>query len=100
MKVYNNYFTNRLTLDMRRGRPNIRQDVQKEIISLLSQFNTPVTISVVSREISKIINREISWNTVQKYIQELVESGKIQAIQLQHSKQENKTGLVVYTLKK
>ncbi len=85
---------------MKRGRPNIRYDVQKYIISLLSKATTPVTISVISKEIAKTIDREISWNTVQKYVQELVESGKIQAIQLPHSKVENKVGLVVYTLKK
>lgn len=85
---------------MKRGRPNIRRDTQEGILSLLSQANTPVTISLLSKKISKIQNREISWNTVQKYIQELVESGKIQAIQLPHSKQEAKNGLVVYTLKR
>ena len=85
---------------MKRGRPNIRYNVQKDVVSLLSKFNTPVTISVISKEITKTIDREISWNTVQKYVQELVESGKIQAIQLPHSKVENKAGLVVYTLKK
>ncbi len=85
---------------MKRGRPNIRRDVQREIISFLSGRGTPVTISVVSKELSKTINREVSWNTVQKYMQELVESGQLQAIQLPHSKQENRDGLVVYTLKK
>lgn len=85
---------------MKRGRPNIRHDVQNDIISILTRFNTPVTISLISKEISKTVNREISWNTVQKYVQELVESGRINAIQLQHSKEENKNGLVVYTLKK
>lgn len=85
---------------MKRGRPNIRHTVQKEIIDILSQFNTPITISLISKKISKTTDKRISWNTVQKYLQELVESGKIQAIQLPHSKQEAKDGLVVYTLKR
>ena len=85
---------------MKRGRPNIRYDIQKEITSILTRFNTPVTISVLLKEASKSLNHQISWNTVQKYVQEMVESGKIQAIQLPHSKLENKSGLVVYTLKK
>ena len=85
---------------MKRGRANMRHSVQAEIISLLTSLEVPVTISLVSKELSKTINREISWNTVQKYMRELVESGKLQAIQLPHSKQENKDGLVVYTLKK
>ena len=85
---------------MRRGRPNVRHEIQREITTLLSKFNTPLTTSIILREISKIINREISWNTVQKSVNELVESGKVQAVQLPHSKVENKLGLVVYTLKK
>ncbi|MBU5536947.1 MAG: hypothetical protein QW818_02855 [Candidatus Aenigmatarchaeota archaeon] len=85
---------------MKRGRPNLRRIVQKEIIVILEKLSTPTTIAVISKEISKTLNRRISWNTVQKYIQELVESGKVQAIQLPHSKIENKSGLVVYTLKK
>ncbi|MBI2547500.1 MAG: hypothetical protein HYW23_03580 [Candidatus Aenigmarchaeota archaeon] len=85
---------------MKRGRPNIRHMVQKEIITLLTSLSTPVTTSSILKEISKTVNRRISWNTIQKYIQELVESGKIQVIQLPHSKIDNKPGLIVYTLKK
>ncbi len=85
---------------MRRGRPNIRHIIQREIVSSLSKFNTPITISVISKDISKTINQKISWNTAQKYVRELVENGKVQAVQLPHSKTENKSGLVVYTLKK
>lgn len=85
---------------MKRGRPSIRRSIQIEITNILSKFNTPIAVSVISREISKTLDKPVSWNTVQKYIQELVESGKIQAIQLQHSKIENRAGLVVYTLKR
>ena len=85
---------------MKRGRPNIRYGVQKDIVSLLTKENTPLTISAISKRIAKTLNREISWNTVQKYVHELVESGKIQAIQLPHSKLENKPGLILYTLKR
>lgn len=85
---------------MKRGRPNIRYSTQKEIINVLLQINTPATISIISREVSKTVNKSVSWNTVQKYLQELVEAGKVQAIQLPHSKTENKAGLIVYALKK
>lgn len=93
-------FTNGIGLDMRRGRPNVRHEIQREIIILLSKFSTPLTTSIILRETAKTINREVSWNTIQKYVNELVESGKVQAVQLPHSKVENKLGLVVYTLKK
>ena len=85
---------------MKRGRPNLRYKIQQEIISLLTRFDTPLAISSLRKEISKSIDREVSWTTIQKYVQELVESGKIQAIQLTHSKIENKPGLVLYSLKK
>lgn len=85
---------------MKRGRPNIRYKIQQEITTILSRFSTPVAISTIKKEVSQSVNREISWNTVQKYVQELVDSGRLQAIQLSHSKVENKEGLVLYTLKK
>ena len=85
---------------MKRGRPNIRHNIQKEIIFLLSKINTPITISVLLKEITESLNRKVSWNTTQKYVRELVESGKVQAIQLPHSKEANKSGLVLYALKK
>lgn len=78
----------------------MRRSIQEEIIKAVSSFNTPITTSVMRKEVSKILNRNISWNTIQKYLTELVEAGRIQPIQLQHSKLENKPGLTVYTLKK
>lgn len=85
---------------MKRGRPNIRRQIQQQILETLSIFETPITVSALSKEISKTNEREISWNTINKYVQELVEAGKIQPIQLPHSKDSGKNGLVVYTLKK
>lgn len=85
---------------MKRGRPNIRHNVQEEILSLFMRMGVPITISTISKEVSRSLNREISWNTIQKYVGELVESGKLQTIQLPHSKLENREGLRVYTLKK
>ncbi len=85
---------------MKRGRPNIRRAMHEQILELLTRLKTPVTISVISKEISKTLNKTISWNTIQKYVNELVESGRLHPLQLQHSKIESKPGLVVYSLKK
>jgi len=85
---------------MKRGRPNIRARVQTLILDNLSSSQTPLTISTITRFISKNLERKISWNTTQKYLQELVEANKVQAIQLPHSKVEKKIGLTVYILKK
>lgn len=85
---------------MKRGRRSSRRLVQDQIFNIISNVNSPVTTAFLTKEISKSLNKKISWNTVQKYINELVEIGKIQPIPLPHSKEENKVGLTVYTLKK
>ena len=85
---------------MMRGRPNIRRLIHEEIIKKLTTSETPMTISMITREVKSTLNRDVSWNTVQKYLQELIESGRVHPIKLQHSKEENKSGLTVYTLKK
>ena len=85
---------------MKRGRLPLRKVIYSGILNILTETSSPLTTFFIAKTISQRINQKVSWNTVKKYIQELVESGKIQAIQLPHSKIENKTGLVVYTLKK
>jgi hypothetical protein len=85
---------------MRRGRPNIRTVIQSNLLNVLGSSQTPMTISSLTRFVSEETKRQVSWNTVQKYVEELIKIDKIQAITLPHSKQENKTGLTVYTIKK
>jgi len=70
------------------------------IIEKLSTSPTPLTVSALTKDISSKLGRNVSWNTVQKYLNELVQAGKIQAIPLPHSKLPNKEGLIVYILKK
>lgn len=57
-------------------------------------------MSAMARIISDKLGKTVSWNTVQKYLQELVETNKVQAMALPHSKEAGKTGLTVYTLKR
>ena len=85
---------------MKRGRPSLRKNVSELIIKQLGSAQTPMTISALSRTVSKEFGSVISWNTVRKYIRELQEVGKIEAIALPHSKEEGKSGLTVYILKK
>jgi hypothetical protein len=54
----------------------------------------------MARIVSEKTKEKVSWNTVQKYLQELVETNKVQAVALSHSKEAGKTGLTVYTLKR
>jgi len=85
---------------MKRGRPNLRSDVQKTIIDVLSFSPIPLNTSSIAEIISKNLGKKISWNTVSKYLDELVQLGKIQPISTPHSKKEGKEGLTLYTLKK
>jgi hypothetical protein len=85
---------------LKRGRPNIRDAIQSNLVTLLSNSQTPLTTSSLTRFVSKEVNKSVSWNTVQKYLDELIETQKVQAIELPHSKIENRAGLTVYVLKK
>lgn len=85
---------------MKRGRPTVRIEVQREIIEVLSSKNVPMTTSSIANAISKKLGKKVSWNTIEKYINELVAMDKVSPIVLPHSKQEGKDGLTVYTIKK
>jgi hypothetical protein len=85
---------------MKRGRPSKRTIIQTNIIQILEQKQIPLTISALAKIMSSTTGRAPSWNTVEKYIQELIVMDKVQAIPLPHSKEENKEGLTVYSLKK
>lgn len=85
---------------MKRGRPTVRIEIQKEIVEVLSSTNIPMTTSSITKNISRKLNRRISWNTVEKYIRELVTMDRISPVPLPHSKKIGETGLVVYRLKK
>ncbi|MEM5844330.1 MAG: hypothetical protein QXX07_00865 [Candidatus Aenigmatarchaeota archaeon] len=85
---------------MKRGRPSKRFEVQNLIVEVLKDVNTPISINAIRSMISEKIGKEVSWNTVDKYLNELVEIGKIEAIPTPHSKKEGKKGLTVYILKR
>ena len=85
---------------MKRGRPNSRFLMHEAIVDALKSFSTQLTISALVGVISGKFNRNVSWNTVQKYALELVEMDKIQPVSLPHSKIEGRNGLTVYQLKK
>jgi hypothetical protein len=92
MTTHNNY--------MRRGRPSARIEVSQAILNVFTSSQTPMTIAGVAKQISVGKDKPFSWNTVQKYLDTLVQQEKVQAIVLPHSKDETKKGLTVYTLKK
>lgn len=85
---------------MKRGRPNIRSQIQPKILEVLSKSNFPMNISMICSCVASEIKKPVNWNTVKKYLDELVKLDKVQAIPLPHSKEENKVGLIVYSIKK
>jgi hypothetical protein len=85
---------------MRRGRPSVRVEVSNAILNVFTSSQTPMTIAGIAKQLSSSRPKPISWNTVQKYLDSLVQQEKVQAIVLPHSKDETKKGLTVYTLKK
>jgi len=85
---------------MKRGRPNKRYEIQNLSLDILKSSNTPMTISAMAGLISKKLNERVSWNTVHKYVYELVQTDKIQPTILLHSKSNEKPGLTVYSIKK
>ncbi len=85
---------------MKRGRPSKRYQIQTEILKALSSSNIPLTVAFLTKTISAKLGQDINWNTVRKYVKELVNEDKVQAIELPHSKKEGIKGLTVYILKK
>ena len=84
---------------MKRGRPSKRKEITSLILEQLKESRTPFTTSSLARIISKKTDSRVSWNTIQKYLREMIETNKVQAISLPHSKKEGKNGLTVYVLK-
>jgi len=85
---------------MKRGRPNIRNKIKPIIVEIISSNKLPTSVNNLKNGIEKELKKEISWNTVKKYLDELVKTDVIQPIILPHSKIEKKEGLTVYTIKR
>ena len=85
---------------MKRGRPAKRQSIKNAILGILEKSTVPMTTSAMSRIMQEDLKIHASWNTIQKYVRELVETNQIKTISLPHSKKAGETGLVLYTINK
>jgi len=85
---------------MKRGRPSKRTKIKEVLLAVMKEINAPLTISSMTNMVSGRLGEAISWNTVRKYVQEMVETNAIEVIRLPHSKEEGKDGLTVYMLKR
>lgn len=62
------------------GRRPYRQVFYSLLLSILKE-EIPQNIEAIRRYLSLKLGKEVSWNTVKKYIDELVDMGKIEKIQ-------------------
>jgi len=85
---------------MKRGRPNKRNEIQAMIIDMLIASGGSQTVSSLRKAASLKVGKQISWNTIEKYLKELVQINKVQPIFLEHCKDPSKKGLTLYQIKK
>ena len=89
-----------MVIIMKRGRPSKRHKIEAAILECLAELNTYISVNAIVKYLKKKMEESVSWNTVKKYLDELVSLGKVEVVQLPHSKKESAEGLKVYRLKK
>lgn len=85
---------------MKKGRPTKRFLIYKLIEEYFRENPYPSNINKITAYISQKSGKKISWNTVKKYLEELVRLDKINKINLPHSKNKEKKGLTLYSYEK
>jgi hypothetical protein len=85
---------------MRRGRPNVRNRIKPMIVEIITNNRVPTSVNTIKKNIERGLGKEVSWNTVKKYLDELVTADVIHPTTLPHSKIEKKDGLTVYSIKR
>jgi predicted transcriptional regulator len=85
---------------MKRGRRSVREEVKAQILDVLSNTKLPLTTSSIKKLILKKFDKNLSWNTVKKYLDELVKENHLTILDLPHSKKKGKKGILVYILKR
>ena len=85
---------------MKRGRPSKRYIIYEKILEYFEKNQIPANVERIREYISKELNENISWNTVKKYLEELVRLDKLRKIKLPHSKDKNKEGIILFEKKK
>jgi hypothetical protein len=61
------------------GRIPYRHFFHHLLLSVLDVY-IPLNVEAIKRAVSTKLGREVSWNTVKKYLIELVEEGKIEEV--------------------
>ncbi len=84
---------------MKKGRPSKRYEVYNLIFDFFSKNAYPANVKRITDYINSVSNLNLSWNTVKKYLEELVKLDKLKKIKLEHSKEKGKEGLTLYAPK-
>ena len=79
---------------MRRGRPAMGEEFRRQILSILGHGEYPVTATTIKHQLEKARGRRCGWDTVRKYLDELVGDRLVirQALPTRHGRKP----LVVY----
>ncbi|MEM0242993.1 MAG: hypothetical protein QXT34_00860 [Candidatus Aenigmatarchaeota archaeon] len=83
---------------MKRGRPSKRFEIYELINEYFKENPYPSNVNKIAEFIFQKSNKKISWNTLKKYLEELVKIDRIKRIIPPHSKDSSKTGITLYYL--
>ncbi|MEM5828046.1 MAG: hypothetical protein QW197_00880 [Candidatus Aenigmatarchaeota archaeon] len=83
---------------MKRGRPSIRFEIYSLIEEYFSLHPYPSNVRKITAFISERLKKNVSWNTVRKYLEELVKLDRVKKMETPHSKKPNEKGLTLYYL--
>jgi len=71
-----------LKVSMKRGRRDQSVEFKTAITKVIKSSKTPLTIEAIRSLVSQKKGRTVSWNTIYKYLEELVGEGIIKKTEL------------------
>jgi len=79
------------------GRRPVRFEIESKILKILEKTEVPITCSFVKKEISK--KRKVHFDTVKKYLEDLVQRDVIFKKILSPTKKQHNKGMTLYSKK-
>jgi len=62
------------------GRTPYRHFFRSLLLNILDSY-IPLNVEAIRRTVSIKLGKDVSWNTVKKYLEELVKEGKVEKVQ-------------------
>ena len=81
------------------GRKPLKILVESVILEVMDQVDFPVSCNILKREVSKKLGKNIHFDTVKKYVEDLAKKNMIFKKQLPPAKKEHKKGVTLYSKK-